>query len=66
MVLAFDLAPLQFVGEGCDVGVGRVDSGLEEVRLDGDIFLGGDYIPRLDLMDHCPNVLVFVTNVVFF
>ena len=65
MVLAFDLAPVQLAGEGCDVGVGRVSTGLEKVCLDDELFLGCDDIPRLELLNHFPNVLVFVTNVVF-
>ena len=48
------------------MGVGGVASGLEEVRLDGEIFLGRDDVPRLELLDHCLNVLVFVINIVFF
>ena len=47
------------------MGVGLVTSGLEEVRFDGNLFLGRDDVPRLDLLDHSSNVLVFVTNVVF-
>ena len=66
MVLTFDLAPAQLEGEGCDVGFGRVAPGLEEVRLDGKLFLGRDDVPRLELTDHRPNILVFVTNLVFF
>ena len=49
--------------EGCDVGVGHVSPGIEEVRLDGELSLGRDDVPRLELLDHRPNVLVFVTNV---
>ena len=66
MVLAFDLAHVQLAGKSCDVGVGCVASGLEEVRLDGIIFLGCDDVSRLKLLYHCPISLVFVTNVVFF
>ena len=66
MVLAFDLAPVQLEVEDCDVGVRRVAPGLKEVRLDGKILLGRDGVPRLELLDHCPHVLVFVTNLVFF
>ena len=33
------------------------------MRLDGELFLGRDDVPRLELLDHRPNVLVFVTNV---
>ena len=65
MVLAFNLAPVQLAVKGCDVVVGRVSPGLEEVHLDGEIFLVRDYVPRLELLGHFPNVLVFVTNVVF-
>ena len=65
MVLAFDLEPVQLAGKGCDVGVRRVAPGIEEVRLDGDIFFGLDDLPRLELLNHRPNVLVFVTNAVF-
>ena len=65
MVFALYLAPVQLAGEGCDVGASRVAPGLKEVRLDGDIFLGSDDIQRLELLNHCQNVLVFVTNVVF-
>ena len=36
------------------------------MRLDGDIFLGRDDILRLELVNHCPNVSVSVTNIVFF
>ena len=48
------------------MGVGRVAPGLKEVRLDGDLFLGRYDVPRLELLDHRPNVLIFVTNAVFF
>ena len=66
MVLVFYLAPVQLAGKGCDVGVGCVALWLKEMRLDGKLFLGRDDVPRLELLDHCPNVLVFVSNVVFF
>ena len=55
MVLVFDLAPVQLVGKGCDVGVGRVGTEIEEVRLNEDLFLGRDDLPRLELLDHHPN-----------
>ena len=66
MVLAFDLAPVQLAGESCDMGVRCVAPGLKEVRLNGDLFLGDDDVPRLELLNHRPNVLIFVTNAVFF
>ena len=56
MVLAFDLLPVQLAEEACDVGVGRVSSGLKEVRLDGEIFLGCNNVPHLEMIDHRPNV----------
>ena len=59
MVLTFDLAPVQLAGKGCDVVVGRVAPRLEEVRLDGNLFLCCDDVSHMDLLDHCPNVLVF-------
>ena len=64
MVLAFNLAPVQLAGEGCNVGVGRVAPGIEEVRLDGELFLSRDDVPRLELLNHHPNVFL-VTRVVF-
>ena len=66
MVPAFDLAPVQLAGKGCDVGVGRVAPGIEEVRLCGELFLGRDDFPGLELLDYCPIFLVFVTNVGLF
>ena len=66
MILAFDLAPIYLAGKGCDVSVGHVISGIKEVLLDGELFIVRDNIQRLELLDHCPNVLVFVTNIVFF
>ena len=65
MVLAFNLAHVQLTGKCCYVGVRRFDTGIKEVRLGGKLFLGRDDVPRLELLDHCWNVLVFVTNVVF-
>ena len=47
------------------MGVECVALWLKEMRLDGKLFLGRDDVPRLELLDHCPNVLVFVTNIVF-
>ena len=41
------------------MGVGCVALGLKELRLDGNLFLGRDDVPRLELLDHCPNVLLF-------
>ena len=40
--------------------------GWTEVRLDGDLFIVRYNIQRLELLNHFPNVLVFVTNIVFF
>ena len=66
MFLVLDLANFKLVGKGCDVGVGCVAPGIKEVRLDGELFLDRDDLPRLELLNHCPNILIFVTNVVFF
>ena len=60
MVLSFDLAPVYLAGEGYDVGVGCLYPGLKELRLDGEFFLRRDDVPRLELLEHCPDVLVLV------
>ena len=65
MVLSLDLAPIQLSGEGCYMGIGCVAPGFEEVRLDGERFLGHDDVPHLELLDHRPNILIFITSVVF-
>ena len=65
MVLAFNLLPVQLAGGGCDVGTRRVAQGLKGMRLDGELFLDRNNVPRLKLLNQQPNVLVFVTNVLF-
>ena len=64
MVFAFDLAPVQLTGEGCDMRVGHVTPRRKEVCLDVEIILGYDDVPRLELLDHCLDGMIFATDIV--
>ena len=58
MFLAFDLAPVQLSGKGCDVGIGCVAPRLKEVRLDDYPLLCRYDVTRMELLHHCLNVLI--------
>ena len=66
MVLAFDLAPVQLIGEGCDMCVGRVATRLEEVCLYGELLICCDKVPHLELVDNRLDGLILVTHLVLF
>ena len=66
MVLAFDLAPVQLTGKGCDMCVGRVTPRLKEVYLDGELLFCCDGVPSLEMLDHRLDGMILVTHVVLF
>ena len=66
IALVFDLVPVQLMGEGCDMCARRVATRLRKVCLDGELLLCFDEVPRLELLDHRIDCIIFVTHVVLF
>ena len=66
LVLVFDLAHVQLMGEVCDMCVGHVSPQIKEICLDGKLLLCCDDVPRLDMLDHCLYGLILLTHVFLF
>ena len=62
---AFDLPPIELLGEGCDVGVWSLTPRCVEERLCVKLLFVREDEPHLEVRDHRRDGLVFLADVVF-
>ena len=65
VVFTFGLTEFELTGEGRDVGVGSVAPKIVEESLNIELLLVGNDVPISELLDHCRNGLILVSDIVF-